>query len=321
MRAFPALALALVLAAPPAAGRIVDRIAAVVNTDVITLSEVDAALQRRPDLMDELREAVDREQIHAKMRRKALDQLIAERLLEAEIRKLDIKATELQIERAFELQIQANRTTRERFGEELRKAGYTVSTYKEELARRLQRQMLLERLFLPKIKVADEDVKNYYTQNVNAINAEAVEYCVSHILLQTPAGAPKEAVETQQKLAEELAARAKKGEDFADLARKHSADPTATRGGDLGCFRRGVMVAEFEKAVFGLRKGEISGVVRTQFGFHVAKLYDIKGSGVRPFAEVKEQIRLKLVQDAMERQVQRWVEEQKKKAFVDVKIP
>jgi peptidyl-prolyl cis-trans isomerase SurA len=312
--------LALVLAAFAAQARVVDRIAAIVNSEVITLSEVDETVRRRPDLMEELSDPDTREQMMAKARQQALEQLIAERLLEEEIRKQDIKATELQIERAFELQIQANNTTRDRFLEELRRAGYTPSSYREELARRLQRQMLLDRMFLPKIKVSDEDVKNYYTQNVNAIRAEAVEYCVSHVLRHTPAGMSPAEIEAQRKRAEEILERARKGEDFAALARQHSQDPSASRGGDLGCFRRGVMVPEFEKAVFSLQKGEISGVIKTKFGYHVARMNEIRGSSILPFEQVKERIRMKLTQDAMERQVTRWVEEQKKKAFIDKKL-
>jgi peptidyl-prolyl cis-trans isomerase SurA len=312
--------LALVMAASAAQARVVDRIAAIVNSDVITLSEVDEAVRRRPDLMEELADPDTRQQMMGKARQQALEQLVAERLLEEEIRKQDIKATELQIERAFELQIQANNTTRDRFLEELRKAGYGTSSYREELARRLQRQMLLDRMFMPKIKVGDDDVKNYYTQNVNAIQADAVEYCVSHVLRHTPEGMGTTEVEAQRKLAEEILERARKGEDFAALAKQHSQDPSASRGGDLGCFRRGVMVPEFEKPVFSLQKGEVSGVIKTKFGYHVARMNDIRGSSILPFDQVKERIQMKLTQDAMERQVARWVEEQKKKAFIDKKL-
>jgi peptidyl-prolyl cis-trans isomerase SurA len=312
---------ACALAAPGAAARIVDRIAAVVNTEVITLSEVDEMVSRRPDLAEALRDPEEGAKVLAQVREKALQQLIAERLLEAEIRKRELRATELQIERALELQIRANKTTRERFIEELHKSGYTVTTYKEELARRIQRQMLLERLFLPNIKISDEDVKNYYTQNVNAIRDESLEYCVSHILLHTPAGITAEARAAQQKLAREVLLRARAGEDFGALAKQYSQDPSASRGGDLGCFRRGVMVAQFERAVFLLKKGEISPeVIETPFGFHIARVNDIRGSSVRPFDEVKEQIRVKLTQDQMETQVRRWVDEQKKKSFIDKKL-
>lgn len=311
----------LVVSLPGAAqARVVDRIAAVVNTDVITLTEVDTSLLKRPDLAEELKDPDGREAALKKYREQAIDQLIAERLLEAEIRKRDLRATDLQIERTFELQIQANNSTRDKFIEELAKAGLTLTSYKEELGKRIQRQMLLERLFLPKIKVTDEDVKTYYNQNVNVIKSDALEFCVSHVLLQTPQGSTASQIDGQQKLAADLERRAKAGEEFEALAKQYSQDTTASKGGDLGCFRKGVMVPEFEKGVFSLKKGEISAVIRSPFGFHVAKVTDIKGTTVKAYDEVKNMIQMKLTQDAMEKQVQRWVDEEKKKAFIDRKL-
>ena len=303
-----------------AQARIIDRIAAVVNTDVITLSEVDSMIAKRPDAAEELKDPDNRESVLARFRGESLETLIAERLLESEIKKRDLRATDLQTERAFELQLQSNRMTRERFVEELAKAGLTLSAYKEELGKRLQRQMLLERLFMPKIKVTDEDVKTYYNQNLNALKGDSVEYCVTHVLRHTPAGMSTTDVDAQRVLAEQLQKRAQGGEDFGALAKQFSQDPSASRAGDIGCFKRGQMVKEFEEPVFKMKKGDISGVLKTQFGFHVAKVTDIKGAAVRPFKEVGDMIRMKLTQDAMERQVTRWVEDEKKKAFIDRKI-
>lgn len=306
--------------AAPAQARIIDRIAAIVNSDVITLSEVDILIAKRPDASEELKDPDNREAVLSRYRGESLETLIAERLLEAEIRKRDLRASELQTERAFELQLQSNRMTRERFVEELGKAGLTLSAYKEELGKRLQRQMLLERLFMPKIKVTDEDVQTYYNQNLNALKGDTVEYCVTHVLRHTPPGMSATDIDAQRVLAEQLQKRALAGEDFGALAKLNSQDPSASRAGDIGCFKRGQMVKAFEEPVFKMKKGEISGVIKTQFGFHVAKVTDIKGAAVRPFKEVAEMIRMKLTQDQMERQVTRWVEDEKKKAFIDRKI-
>jgi peptidyl-prolyl cis-trans isomerase SurA len=310
----------LLAGVPTARARIVDRIAAVVNTDVIALSEVDAFLSKRPDLAEELKDPDTREQVLGKHRKEALEHLVAERLLEAEIRKRDLRATELQIERTFELQLQANHTTREKFVEELAKAGLSLAQYRAELAKRLQRQMLLDRLFIPKINIKDEDVQSYYNQNLNVIQTESREVCASHILRHTPKGMAPADVEAQRRHAEQVAAQAKGGADFAVLAQQNSQDPTGPRGGQLGCFRKGVMVPEFEQAAFALKKGEVSGVVKSPFGFHVILVTDIKGTAVKPFKEARDMIRMKLLQDAMEKLVQRWVEEEKKKAFIDRKL-
>jgi peptidyl-prolyl cis-trans isomerase SurA len=306
----------------PAGARVIDRVAAIVNNEIITLSEVDEAIKKRPDVMQELeRAAPDQREIFLdKMRSQALDQLIAEKLLEAEMRKKDLRASELEIERAFEGMIQANKTTREKFVEELKRRGMTVAAYREELGKQLQRRLLLDMLFRQHIKVSDEDVKTFYAQNVNAVRADTTEYCVSIILRHTPSGMKEADVAEQKKVATQVRDRLRMGEDFAALAKQFSQDPKASEGGDIGCFGKGVMVAQFEKAVQALKKGETSDVIETPQGFYLVRVNDIKGSSVLPFDQVKENIRMKLTQDALERQVTRWVDEQKKKAFIDKKI-
>jgi parvulin-like peptidyl-prolyl isomerase len=103
---------------------------------------------------------------------------------------------------------------------------------------------------------------------------EPEEVSASHILLKfkdVDKGSTRTKAEAK-KLAEELIAKAKKkGADFAALARKHSEGPTNTKGGDLGSFKRGKMVKEFDNAVFKLKVGDISGIVETEFGFHIIK--------------------------------------------------
>lgn len=111
---------------------------------------------------------------------------------------------------------------------------------------------------------------------------EAVK--VRHILV---AGTNEEARNKAQALHQQLV----QGADFAELAKQESADKgSGARGGDLGFFARGKMVEPFEQAAFGLKKGELSGVVETQFGFHILRLDDRRPAGLRPFAEVRDEL-------------------------------
>jgi peptidyl-prolyl cis-trans isomerase C len=123
-----------------------------------------------------------------------------------------------------------------------------------------------------------------YRANPGAFTS-AAEVNVSHILIKTPAAdAEKRAVALLRDL--------KQGADFASLARKHSEDAgSAARDGNLGAFQRGKMVPAFEDAAFSLSKpGELSGVVKTEFGFHILKLVSKTEAAIRPFEEVGEQI-------------------------------
>jgi len=124
-----------------------------------------------------------------------------------------------------------------------------------------------------------------------------------------------------KKRAEDLAKRARSGEDFAELAKKYSEGPSRADGGDVGFFKRGEMVAAFDRAVFALKDGEVSDPVRTPFGWHVIKALERRTAKPKPFEQVKDEIRDHLWREQMQRQTEQYVEELRKQAAVDVKMP
>ncbi len=153
-------------------------------------------------------------------------------------------------------------------------------------------------LFEPKdytdrVKVSEKEVKKYFETFQEAYRVPE-KIRARHILFKVPPKATKEEVAKIKAEAEKVLKMAKSGEDFAKLAEKYSQGPTAKKGGDLGYFTRGMMVKPFEKAAFALKKGEISGLVRTTFGFHIIKLVDKQPVHVKPFEEVKKDIEMKL---------------------------
>lgn len=112
-----------------------------------------------------------------------------------------------------------------------------------------------------------------------------------HILIKLDEQADEAAVAAARTQAEDLVKRLRAGEDFAKLAKEHSADPgSAAQGGDLGLFGKGMMVPEFEAAAFALNKGEISEPVRSPFGFHIIQVTEIQAAKTPPLAEVRERL-------------------------------
>ncbi|MDD5136470.1 MAG: peptidyl-prolyl cis-trans isomerase [Candidatus Omnitrophica bacterium] len=128
-----------------------------------------------------------------------------------------------------------------------------------------------------KIVVTEEEMKKFYDEHKVEFKTPAM-WRASHILVSDE----KEALA----VADEIA----KGAKFEDLARTHSIDATATRGGDVGFFREGQLVPDFERACLKLEIGQTSGVVQTQFGYHIIKLTDKKEPGVKTFQEAKRTI-------------------------------
>jgi peptidyl-prolyl cis-trans isomerase D len=141
------------------------------------------------------------------------------------------------------------------------------------------------------IAVSEADLRSYYDQNAARFGTKE-ERRASHILIAAPAGAPAAEREKAKAKAEELLAAVRKAPNtFADVARKNSQDPgSAEKGGDLDFVTRGAMVKPFEDVLFSLKKGEISDVVETEFGYHIIELTDIKPAVVPPFEKVRAAI-------------------------------
>ena len=136
--------------------------------------------------------------------------------------------------------------------------------------------------------MSNDDVRQHYEQNSKQF-AKGEERQASHILITADASASPDMKAKARAQAESLLQQVrKKPASFADLAKKNSQDPgSAVKGGDLGYFPRGAMVGPFENAVFGMKVGEVSDVVESQFGFHIIKLTGVKGRG---FEDVRKQV-------------------------------
>ena len=141
------------------------------------------------------------------------------------------------------------------------------------------------------VVVNEADLKTYYEQNAARFGTKE-ERRASHILITAPSSMPAADREKAKAKAEQLLAEVKKSPaSFADVARKNSQDPgSAEKGGDLDFVTKGAMVKPFEDAMFALKKGETSGVVETEFGYHIIRLTDIKPAVVPPFEQVRATI-------------------------------
>ncbi|WP_372824409.1 SurA N-terminal domain-containing protein [Polaromonas sp.] len=147
------------------------------------------------------------------------------------------------------------------------------------------------------ITLNEQDLKTYYEQNAAQL-AGNEERRASHILIEAPASAPAADRQKAKEKADQLLAAVKKAPDsFADLARKNSSDTgSAANGGDLDFFARKAMVKPFADAAFSMKKGDISELVETEFGYHIIKLTDIKTSTQKTFEEMRPALEAELRQ-------------------------
>jgi peptidyl-prolyl cis-trans isomerase D len=214
--------------------------------------------------------------------------------------------SDVEVEREFtqqneKVKLQVVAITADRFRDQVTVTDAEVAAYFEmhQEDYRVDEQRTVKLLLLDRdlaqstIELLPADLQRYYNDNVSQYQTpETIR--ASHILLNT-ADKDEAAVRTQ---AEDLLAQLEAGADFAMLATTHSEDPgTAINGGDLDYFGRGRMVPEFETAAFALEVGQTSGIVQTQYGFHIIRVVDKKPAITQPFDDVRPQI-----EDVLKRQ-------------------
>ncbi len=140
-----------------------------------------------------------------------------------------------------------------------------------------------------KITVDQESISEYYSKNISSFT-QPEQRRARHILLKADNNASPEVHTDQLKKAETVLSMAQSGKDFAELAQKFSEGPTQANGGELGFFEKGRMVKTFDEAVFSMQSGDVSNIVKTDFGYHIIKLEEIKPSRISPLAEVEATI-------------------------------
>ena len=160
-----------------------------------------------------------------------------------------------------------------------------------------------------KASLKPEQIKQYYDQHQSEFQIPE-EVKASHILIKTPPPGPdgkpdQKGVDAARAKAQDILKKLRAGGNFAEIAKKESADTSsAVKGGDLGWFRRGAMVGEFDKAAFSQPVGQIGDLVQSQFGFHIIKVEDKHAAGVKPLNEVKDQVASAVVQQEALKQTQ-----------------
>lgn len=214
-----------------------------------------------------------------------------------EAKKDGLTPSEEEIDKAFD-ELNKNLYANENYKKILEDLKISDTCIKSQVEKTLTIQKYTEN-FDKNLKISDEEMKKYYEEHKADYYKDEVK--ASHILISTVDDNGKELSEAKKKeakkKAEEVLKKAKSGEEFSELAKEYSDDPgSAANGGDLGYFTKGQMVQPFEEAAFSLKSGEISGLVESEYGYHIIKVYD-KIDKQLTFDEVKDEIKKTLTED------------------------
>lgn len=299
---------------------LIDRVVAVVEGDVVTLRALESIAARPLSELSRYENAKEREARRRAILAQALDSVLSEKMIELEIdSNPDLLAINDQdIDRAINDVTRMNQIDREQLRQAVEGQGITWSDYRDQLRTQLQKSRLIQFRVQSRVQVTEDDIRR--TCVADKFREGQGQVCASHLLLALTDDSSQAA--TIEK-AKSLKARWKDGESFAALVAAHSND-RSSEDGSLGCFGRGEMVEEFEEAAFATRAGSVSEPVVTSFGVHliwVKSFEEANDSGPTcSDNEVAAKYREPAYQRAMEQEMQRWIDELKDRAFIDIRL-
>jgi len=309
----------LLLSPLRSSAEIVERSVAVVNDEVIFLSELE---EYGKPYFEEVRKKSPPGETQEKLsqaRRDVLDQLVENKLLDQEIKKRKVEVTDKDIDAAVEDILRQNRITLNELKMALAKEGMTLSAYRERLRDNIGRMRLIAREIKSKIVIHDEDIRRVYRERIQEYMIP-LEVQLQQIFFAVPRNAASDRVAAVEEEAGEVLKQARAGGDFSELAKKYSQSPEGKGGGVLGYFKTKELMPELEEASFSLKPGEISPLVRTSEGFHILRVMERKGGEPKSYAEVQGKIREEMMQAESDKKFQEWMKALKSKAYIETKL-
>ena len=319
------LALAVVLGTPAATAaaaprQVVDRVAATINGEVVTLSDLQERAGAEWIRIERMEPGKEKDAARAAALKRTFDMLVAERLLQDQAKTLQLDVTEAQVDAAINDIKTRNHFDDAQLDRALSEQGLTRQEFRGQIRRELETYQVLQYKVRGRVKVTDDDVRNYYQTHPQEFGGEP-EVHVRHIFQPLPEGASKAEEEKVRAQGEKVVARLKAGEDFAKVAREVSKGPSAADGGDLGWLRRGTVQKSLDDLAFKLEPGQFSGLVRAGPGLHVVKVEERRTGGGRKYEDVAEEIRARLFEAQVGTYRQQYIDELKRDALVEVKLP
>lgn len=314
-----AMTMALPSGTAAAAAEMVDRIVAVVNGDIIVLSELRQISRNYLDRMsDQFKIAGGDEQLREAERR-ILDQLIDEKLVNQEADRLAITFSEREVDMAVKDMQNRNKLNDAQFAAALAEEGLTMPKYREQLKSQMKKVRVIDQEIKSRIQVSKEEVDAYYEKHADDFNAEP-EVRIQQIRLIIPPESSAGEVSRIQAQAESILAKIKGGEDFTSLVGLYSQDPTAQAGGDMGTFKRGELLPAIDEYAFSMKPGEVSPVIRTEGGFHIVKVVGRREPTALSDEERRAEVKDVIFSEKAEEDFKVWIEKLRKKAYIEVHL-
>lgn len=286
-----------------AQGKIVDQIAAKVNDRVITQSDVAEEQKKKK----EGKQAV-------------INHLVNQALLIQELEKQNIDVTDAEVDRALQSIASQNRSTVDQLKGELAHQGIGDAAYREEIRNKLKRDEFLKRTIYPRIRISDYDLEEFYGKHAEEFKGYGKIRFMEILLTDDSALPVRDSVSTDLKaLAEDIVGQLRRGVPFSEMVKKYSRGAFAAKGGDSGIVDTGKMRPDLLNLLTMLEPNRISDPIPTPGGIFIFKVMERLEPKTRPFNDVKEWVRQKVIQERIDEEVERYLMEVRARSFVEIK--
>lgn len=304
------------LVATPSHAEVVEKTVAIVNSELVLESDFKDLEKRlpKPGMVDEAL-LFDKPISSLKGNRKAqLEYLINEKILQSEIKRLNLTITSDRVDSELKDMAKKNHVTEAELANVIKQQGVTLDDYRRFLKDSIEKRSLMDAEIISKLRISDEDALNEYLKS-NPNNRPSIdEFSVSHIFFNPKKGGAEASV----KRAETVLGKLRSGENFENLAQQYSEDPNFSSGGALGTFKSGEFLPEIEEAISSLKANETTPIVRSRMGFHIVKLTGKKLTTDPKFEAAKERIKSQLLETSFRRQLKNWLQTKRDESFVRV---
>jgi len=302
---------------PDPKGVVIEEILAQVNDRIIVLSEYQRSLETlRQDLAQQFQGA-DFERELRERSKDVLRELIDQQLLAQKASELGITVETQVIRRLDEIRQQMNLPSMEALEQAATQQGMNYEDFKQNLRDNFLTQQVINREVGGRVQVTPAEISAYYDQHKQEF--ERKDGIRIQLILVSTENKPAEELPALRSKAEEALAKARNGDDFADLARQYSDDATAQSGGDAGFFERGMMAPEIERAVDALSRNQVSDLIQTRYGHMIVKLTERTAAGIPPLSEVETRIHERLYLERIQPALRAYLTQLRQESYILIK--
>ena len=297
----------------PAAGKMVNRVIAVVDGFPITLYQYEQYIVHNTG-GQKLGSLTEQQKLDI------LDGLITDTLISMQAQQLGLRVTPEDVQTYMDQIMLANDLDQATLIAALAQQGLDEQGYRRQVRRELLKNQLVSRDIRQKVNITDEDVARFYKENPEQFSVPAAVE-LSHILFLVPPGANSDTMAAVSEKARRAHMRLVSGESFEKVAREMSEAPDGPDGGKIGRIKKGQMMPEIESVAFVLPAGDISHPVRSPVGLHILKVDSRENADLVPIDQIQEQIRERLYGEAIQERFDNWADEDLREDHViDIRI-